>query len=107
LAYRPRETIWSKNYNRKILTKGFIASMSRAGTPTDNGYAERFVGVFKHSVVRRQKYSTVGEFLKVAEKWINFYNYKRPHESLGQISPANYAILNDMQVVPYLSNLFV
>jgi transposase InsO family protein len=91
----------------KILQKGFIASMSRAGTPTDNGYAERFVGIFKHAVVRKQKYETIGEFLKVAEKWINFYNYKRPHEGLGQISPVNYAIQNCMQVVPILSNLFV
>jgi transposase InsO family protein len=90
-----------------ILVKGFIASMSRAGTPTDNGYAERFVGIFKHSVVRKQKYETIGGFLKNAEKWINFYNYKRPHEGLGQISPVNFAIQNDMQVVPILSNLFV
>lgn len=91
----------------KILQKGFIASMSRAGTPTDNGYAERFVGIFKHAVVRKQKYETIGEFLEVAERWINFYNFRRPHESLGQISPVDYAIKNDMQTVPYLSNLFV
>lgn len=91
----------------KILVKGFIASMSRAGTPTDNGYAERFVGIFKHAVVRKQKYETIGEFLEIAERWINFYNYRRPHESLGQISPVNFAIKNGMQKVPYLSNLFV
>jgi putative transposase len=116
IDFTDKNTIWhtdqGKQYGAgittdKLLQKGFIASMSRAGTPTDNGYAERFVGIFKHAVVRRQKYNSIGEFLQQAEKWINFYNYRRPHESLGQISPVNFAIQNDMQVVPYLSNLFV
>lgn len=89
-----------------LLAKGFTTSMSRAGTPTDNGYAERFVGVFKHAVVRRRKYRTLGEFLEAAEDWVNFYNQLRPHESLGQKSPAQYARDNGMQVVPYLTNLF-
>jgi len=116
IDFTDKNTIWHTDQGKQfgaevtidtLLQKGFIASMSRAGTPTDNGYAERFVGIFKHAVVRRQKYNTIGEFLQQAEKWINFYNYRRPHESLGQISPVNFAIQNGMQVVPYLSNLFV
>ena len=55
--------------------------MSRAGTPTDNGHAERFVGVFKLAVVERQPYRPLGDFLRAAEAWINFYNRERPHES--------------------------
>ncbi|MBI2590234.1 transposase [Candidatus Berkelbacteria bacterium] len=34
----------------QLFEKGFYASMSRAGTPTDNAFAERFVGIFKHAV---------------------------------------------------------
>jgi putative transposase len=90
-----------------LLEKGFIASMSRAGTPTDNPYAERFVGIFKHAVVRRRKYYTLGEFLEAAKKWINFYNNRRPHEALGQISPNDFAKKNNMKIVPYLTNLSV
>lgn len=90
-----------------LLERGFIASMSRAGTPTDNPFAERFVGTFKHAVVRRRKYHTLGEFLDVAKQWINFYNNKRPHEALGQISPNEYALKNNFPSVPYLSNLTV
>ena len=47
--------------------------MSRAGTPTDNGCAERFVGVFKLAVAKRKRYHTLGEFLLASEKWVNFY----------------------------------
>jgi transposase InsO family protein len=51
-----------------LLTKGFQRSMSRAGTPTDNGYAERFVGIFKLAVAERRSYRTLGEFLCEAER---------------------------------------
>jgi putative transposase len=110
------ESIWhtdqGKQYGAKItvaalMEKGFIASMSRAGTPTDNPYAERFVGIFKHAVVRKRKYHTLGEFLDAAKQWINFYNNRRPHESLGQISPNEFAKKNNMKTVPYLTNLTV
>lgn len=91
----------------KLLERGFVQSMSRAGTPTDNPYAERFVGIFKHAVVRRRKYDTLGEFLTAAKNWINFYNNKRPHESLGQLSPNDYALKNNMKTVANLTNLTV
>ncbi|MBA2395246.1 MAG: transposase family protein [Ktedonobacteraceae bacterium] len=47
-----------------LLEKGFIRSMSRAGTPTDNGHAERFVGTFKLAVAERRRYRTLGDFLR-------------------------------------------
>lgn len=53
-----------------LLKKGFQLSMSRAGTPTDNGYAERFVGVFKLAVAERWAYHTLGQFLQAAQDWI-------------------------------------
>ena len=77
--------------------------MSRAGTPTDNGYAERFVGLFKLAVAERKPYHTLGEFLQAAEAWINFYNVKRPHESLNYLSPNQFAEKNSLQTLPYLA----
>ncbi len=61
--------------------------MSRAGTPTDNGYAERFVSLFKLAVAERRPYQTLGEFLYVAERWVQFYNTTHPHQSLKYRSP--------------------
>jgi putative transposase len=85
-----------------LLNKGFLRSMSRAGTPTDNGYAERFVGQFKLSVAERRAYRTLGEFLWAAENWINFYNRLRPHEGLDQQSPDHYASEQGLPTAPYL-----
>lgn len=76
--------------------------MSRAGTPTDNGYAERFVGTFKHSVVERYKYERLEEFAEFTYKWLNFYNERRPHYSLGQKSPNEYAREKGLSVVRVL-----
>ena len=85
-----------------LLLKGFQRSMSRAGTPTDNGYAERFVGIFKLAVAERRSYRTLGEFLQEAERWINFYNQHRPHEGLHQQSPDQYARDHGLPTAPYL-----
>ena len=81
-----------------LVKKGFIRSMSRAGTPTDNGCAERFVGQFKLSVAERRKYQTLGAFLQAAEDWTNFYNQIRPHEGLGDLSPDQFAKQNGLPV---------
>src|SRR5258708_32080864 len=89
-----------------LLQRGFVLSMSRAGTPTDNGYAERFVGQFKLSVAERRPYRTLGDFLKAAEAWVNFYNQDRPHEGLDQQSPDHYAREQGLPTAPYLPLLY-
>ena len=83
-----------------LLQKGFQLSMSRAGTPTDNGYAERFVGVFKLAVAERCAYQTLGQFLQAAQDWVGFYNGMRPHESLGYVSPDQFAQEHGLPPVP-------
>lgn len=87
----------------ELLKKGFTASMSRAGTPTDNPFAERFVGMFKHAVAKRRPYYTLGEFLESSERWINFYNNRRPHQGIGNLSPNEYAKRNGIKTIPYLA----
>jgi transposase InsO family protein len=86
-----------------LLQKGFVLSMSRAGTPTDNGYAERFVGQFKLSVAERRPYRTLGDFLRAAEAWVNFYNHERPHEGIENLSPLQYAKRHGLEDIPSIA----
>lgn len=86
-----------------LLQKGFVLSMSRAGTPTDNGFAERFVGTFKLAVAERYPYHSLGAFLRVAESWINFYNQRRPHEGLGNLSPQQWAEQFALEKIPLIT----
>ena len=76
---------------QKVKDLSMVVSMSRAGTPTDNPFAERFVRTFKLAIVHKRPYFTLGEVLEVTLKWINFYNERRPHESLNLMSPNDYA----------------
>lgn len=46
----------------------FSRSMSRAGTPTDNGMVERFVQTFKLAVVERFRYENIYQFEEFATK---------------------------------------
>src|SRR5258708_10268687 len=100
MSFEVPDPIWHSDQGKQygavqtrelLLQKGFVLSMSRAGTPTDNGYAERFVGLFKLAVADRRPYHTLGQFLRAAEAWINFYNQERPHEGLDNLSPLQYA----------------
>lgn len=90
-----------------VIEKGLLPSMSRAGTPTDNPFAERFVSSFKHAVVRRHQYPDLGSFLHTAQKWINFYNQDRPHQSLNQLSPNQFAEKYGWKAVPNITKLTV
>jgi transposase InsO family protein len=87
----------------ELVRHNFLASMSRAGTPTDNGHAERMVGEFKHAVLRRMSYKTIGQLLTEAERWINYYNERRPHGRLSYQSPNAYARENGLGEVPLIT----
>jgi putative transposase len=87
----------------ELVRHDFLASMSRAGTPTDNGHAERMVGEFKHAVLRRMSYQTIGQLLAEAERWINYYNERRPHGRLKYKSPNAYARENGLGEVPLIT----
>jgi putative transposase len=112
IDFLPTNPIWHSDQGRQygakttidlLLENGFRQSMSRAGTPTDNPFAERFVGIFKLAVVERQRDQVIGGFLYRAENWINFYNNERPHEGIGNISPNEYARVNHLKTVPYIT----
>jgi putative transposase len=83
-----------------LLEQGFPLSMSRAGTPTDNGSAERLVESFKLAVAERCRYETLGEFLRAAQQWVNFSNTTRPHEGLDYRSPDQFAQEHGLPDVP-------
>ncbi len=87
----------------ELVRRDFIASMSRAGTPTDNGAAERLVGEFKHAVLRRMSYRTIGQLLTEAERWVNYYNERRPHGRLNYKSPNAHAEKLGLGKAPYIT----
>jgi hypothetical protein len=82
-----------------LLEKDFQLSMSRAGTPMDNGSAERFVDTLKLVVAERCHDETLGAFLKAAELWVHFYHTIRSYEGLEYLSPEHSAREHGLPVV--------
>ena len=51
-------------------------------------------------MAERCRYETLGEFLRAAQQWVNFYNTIRPHEGLDYLSPDQYAQEHGLPDVP-------
>jgi transposase InsO family protein len=62
-----------------------------------------FVGQFKLSVAQRRPYRTLGDFLRAAEAWVNFYNHERPHEGIENLSPLQYAKRHGLEDIPFIA----
>ena len=76
---------------RQLLKKLKITqSFSNAGTPHDNAVMESFFAVFKKEEFYRSAYRSEAELRKKVDKYITFYNQKRPHTPLGLQTPEQY-----------------
>ena len=66
---------------------GVTQSMSRAGCPYDNAPMERFYNTFKNCFYYRFAFDSVRQLDEMTKKYINWYNYVRPHSYNGYLTP--------------------
>jgi len=80
-------TYASEDYQEVLKTQGIVCSMSRKGDCFDNAVAESFFSTVKSELGER--FASHGEAKMEIFDYIEvFYNQKRRHSTLGQISPA-------------------
>jgi putative transposase len=80
----------SKSFN-ELLPKYHIAhSMSRAGTPTDNGAMESINGWAKIEMFVDFDLSHREDVPSFVEKYIKFFDEERPSSALGYLTPKAY-----------------
>ena len=76
-------------YVAMLKAHGICISMCEDYKPTDNAVAERVNGIIKVESVYRQKcFNSFEHAYRVIERYIHFYNYRRPHMSIGYKIPA-------------------
>jgi len=81
----------SDDFRNELAKHGIEASMSSTGNCYDNAVAESFFGLLKRERVNRVRYRTREEARADVFEYIEvFYNRKRRHGFLGNISPAEF-----------------
>ena len=61
------------------------------GSPWQNGYAESFNSRFRDECLEMNYFYTLNEAQRVAQTWKKHYNTQRPHTSLGNKTPSEFA----------------
>jgi putative transposase len=63
----------------------------RPGKPVENAYIESFNGRFRDECLNEHWFLTIAHARRVIEAWRIEYNTERPHSSLGNLTPEQFA----------------
>ena len=86
----------SDDFRKELARNGIECSMSAAANCYDNAVVESFFGVLKRERVNRVRYRTREEACADLFEYIEvFYNRKRRHGYLGNVSPADFEKRSD------------
>lgn len=85
----PQFTSWT--FSQKVRASGLVQSIGTVGDAYDNAVVESFWGSMQIELLNRKKWSTRLELSLAMVDWIEgFYNQRRRHSSLGNISPIEF-----------------
>ena len=71
---------WAKSH-------GIRLEFIEPGRPTQNSYVERFNRTYREGVLDLYVFDSLNQVRDITEKWIIHYNRRRPHRSLGWLTP--------------------
>lgn len=84
----------SKEYTLLLKKKKAIISMTENSDPYENAIAERVNGILKTELLQI-KYETEQQASKAIQNAVTIYNTKRPHLSIGLLTPETVHIKNE------------
>ena len=91
-----RCNIFNTDQGSQFTSHGFVnllkaaeikISMDGKGRALDNIFVERLWRSVKYECVYLQEWYTMKEAINALREYFNFYNYNRPHQSLGGLTP--------------------
>lgn len=71
---------------------GVKLNFIRPGKPVENAYVESFNGRFRDECLNEHWFLSMAHAREVIERWRIEYNTERPHSSLGDVPPEQYAL---------------
>lgn len=78
----------SPRYTDLLTTKDIQISMDGRGRCMDNIFTERLWRTVKYENIYLKSYRDIGDAQQGLTDYFQFYNTKRPHQSLGNMTPA-------------------
>lgn len=75
--------LWAAKHNIELK---FI----QAGKPSQNGLIERLNKTLREECLNLSWFQSLDELNEELQNWSQIYNFERPHENLGNISPENF-----------------
>jgi putative transposase len=78
----------ANKFTSRLVTAGIRVSMDGRGRALDNVFVERLWRSVKYEDVYIRDYATVPDLDAGLERYFNFYNHERPHQSLDYEVPA-------------------
>jgi transposase InsO family protein len=77
---------------RRLLEQlGIGTSYIEPGSPWENGFVESFHSRFRDECLSLEEFATLAEAKLIISRWRSSYNHRRPHSSLGGLTPAEFA----------------
>ena len=77
----------SRSFSDYLNLREVTQSFSKPGVPYDNSVMETFFASMKQEELYRYKYRSEREFRAAVDRYIDFYNTKRPHKTLHYKTP--------------------
>ncbi len=72
-------------------SKGIHLAYIRPGKPMDNAFIESFQEKLRDECLNQHWFTSLSEARQIIEKWREEYNHERPHSSLGDLTPMQFA----------------
>jgi len=72
-------------------TRGVQLDFIRPGRPVENAYIESFNGRLRDECLNVHQFTSIEDAQAKIEAWRVDYNQRRPHSSLGHLTPNEYA----------------
>jgi transposase InsO family protein len=86
-------TSWA--FGHRLRTAGLLGSMGRVASALDNSMMESFFGTLQRELLDRQTWATRAQLASAIFEWIEaWYNPRRRHTSIGNLSPVAYESLH-------------
>jgi len=70
---------------------GVTLDFTRPGKPQDNAIIEAFNSRFRQECLNEHWFLSVTDAQEKVERWRSHYNTERPHSSLGNLAPEEFA----------------